>query len=87
LYQEEDINIIIGPDMFQKIVSMKFIESAHLYNEKKARFQSHFTYLHPSCYQRALLVCCNRNITKAIGVVLFVLISLDSFLRVKKELR
>jgi len=33
------------------------------------------------------LACCKRNITKAIAAVIFGLISVDSFPRVKKELR
>jgi len=37
LYQGDDINRIIGPDIFQKIVPMKVTESASLYDEEKAK--------------------------------------------------
>ncbi|KAL7269946.1 bck1-like resistance to osmotic shock [Rhizina undulata] len=37
LYQGADINRIIGPDIFQKIVPMSVTESASLYDEEKAK--------------------------------------------------
>lgn len=37
LYQGEDIQRIIGPDIFQKIVPMSVTESASLYDEEKAK--------------------------------------------------
>lgn len=37
LYQGDDINRIIGPDIFQKIVPMSVTESASLYDEEKAK--------------------------------------------------
>ena len=37
LYQGQDINRIIGPDIFQKIVPMSVTESASLYDEEKAK--------------------------------------------------
>jgi hypothetical protein len=37
LYQGKDINRIIGPDIFQKIVPMSVTESASLYDEEKAK--------------------------------------------------
>lgn len=37
LYQGQDIQRIIGPDIFQKIVPMSVTESASLYDEEKAK--------------------------------------------------
>ncbi|KAI5788349.1 BRO1-like domain-containing protein [Geopyxis carbonaria] len=37
LYSSQDINRIIGPDIFQKIVPMSVTESASLYDEEKAK--------------------------------------------------
>lgn len=37
LYQNQDIQRIIGPDIFQKIVPMSVTESASLYDEEKAK--------------------------------------------------
>lgn len=37
LYQGQDINRIIGPDIFQRIVPMSVTESASLYDEEKAK--------------------------------------------------
>ena len=37
LYQGQDIQCIIGPDIFQKIVPMAVTESASLYDEEKAK--------------------------------------------------
>lgn len=37
LYQGQDIQRIIGPDIFQKIVPMSITESASLYDEEKAK--------------------------------------------------
>ncbi|KAK3081018.1 bck1-like resistance to osmotic shock, partial [Teratosphaeriaceae sp. CCFEE 6253] len=37
LYQGQDIQRIIGPDIFQRIVPMSVTESASLYDEEKAK--------------------------------------------------
>jgi hypothetical protein len=37
LYQGQDIQRIIGPDIFQKIVPLAVTESASLYDEEKAK--------------------------------------------------